>query len=217
MILLYICFIRKLLRKKIVLKIIGLTGGIGSGKSTVAGFLAGLGAEVLDLDRIGHEVQKPPSGVWQQLLDAFGKEILAPGGEIDRNKLGGIVFNNRDALIRLNSIIHPAIDSYVGAKIDEFRRKGVKVVVLEAAAMIDAGKTDLVDELWVTTAPENVILERLRKRSGYSENESMTRINAQLKNGERLKKAAVIINTDCTLNELNSRVMVEWNKLQKRL
>ncbi len=131
--------------------------------------------------------------------------------------LGGIVFNNRDALLRLNNIIHPAIDSYVGEKIDEFRRKGVKVVVLEAAAMIDADKTDLVDELWVTTAPENVILERLRKRSGYSKNKSMTRINAQLKNGERLKKAAVIINTDCTLNELNSRLMVEWNKLQKRL
>jgi len=194
-----------------------LTGGIGSGKSTVAGFLAGFGAEVLDLDKIGHEVQKSRTSVWQQLVDAFGKEILGPGGEIDRDKLGGIVFNNRNALLRLNGIIHPAIDNYVDMKIDEFRRKGVDIVVLEAAVMIDAGKTDLVDELWVTTAPENVVLERLRKRSGYSKNESMTRIKAQLKNGERLKKAAVIINTDCTLDELKNRVTVEWNKLQKRL
>ena len=199
------------------MKIIGLTGGIGSGKSTVAGFLAGFGAEVLDLDKIGHEVQKSRTSVWQQLVDAFGKEILGPGGEIDRDKLGGIVFNNRNALLRLNGIIHPAIDNYVDMKIDEFRRKGVDIVVLEAAVMIDAGKTDLVDELWVTTAPENVVLERLRKRSGYSKNESMTRIKAQLKNGERLKKAAVIINTDCTLDELKNRVMAEWNKLRERL
>ena len=199
------------------MKIIGLTGGIGSGKSTVAGFLAGFGAEVLDLDKIGHEVQKSQSSVRQQLVDAFGKEILTPGGEIDRKKLGGIVFSNRDALLRLNNIIHPAIDSFVKTQIDKLRRKGVKVVVLEAAAMIDAGKTDLVDELWVTTAPENVVLERLRKRSGYSNTESMTRIKAQINNEERLKKAAVIINTDCTLDELKNRVLAEWHKLQERL
>jgi dephospho-CoA kinase len=199
------------------MKIIGLTGGIGSGKSTVARFLAELGAAVIDLDKIGHEVQKPHSAVWQQFVSAFGKEILTPSGEIDRVKLGAIVFKNREALMRLNNIIHPAIDGIVAEKINEFRRKGFKVAVLEAAAMIDAGKTDLVEELWVTVAPESVVVKRLHKRSGYSETDSRTRINAQLKNEERLKKAAVIFQTDCTLDELKSRVLIEWQKLQKRL
>jgi dephospho-CoA kinase len=199
------------------MKIIGLTGGIGSGKSTVAGFLAELGAAVLDLDKIGHDVQKPHSRVWQQLINAFGNKILSPSGEIDRVKLGEIIFSNRESLLQLNSITHPAIDSIVAEKIKEFRQKGYKVAVLEAAAMIDAGKTDLVDELWVTIAPEAIVIERLYKRSGYSEKESKTRINAQLKNGERLKKAAVTINTDCTLDELKARVKSEWDKLQARV
>jgi dephospho-CoA kinase len=197
--------------------IIGLTGGIGSGKSTVARFLSGFGAAVIDLDKIGHDVQKPQSEVWQLLVNAFGKKILLPDGEIDRVKLGKIVFNNREALLKLNSIIHPAIDSVVAGKIDEFRRKGYKVTVLEAAAMIDAGKTDLVEELWVTVASESVVVKRLHHRSGYSEAESKTRINAQLKNEERLKKAAVIINTDCTLDELKARIKSEWDKLLERI
>jgi dephospho-CoA kinase len=199
------------------MKIIGLTGGIGSGKSTVARFLAGFGAAVIDLDKIGHEVQQPQGRVWQQLVGAFGQEILSPSGEIDRAKLGAIVFNDREALMRLNNIIHPAIDEVVAGKIEEFRRKGCKVAVLEAAAMIDAGKTDLVEELWVTVAPEPVVINRLHKRSGFTENESKTRINAQLKNEERLKKAVVTINTDCTLDELKSRVKYEWEKLMERI
>jgi dephospho-CoA kinase len=199
------------------MKIIGLTGGIGSGKSTIARFLAALGAAVIDLDKIGREVQQPQGRVWQQLVGAFGKEILSSSGEIDRAKLGAIVFNNRDALMQLNNIIHPAIDEVVAGKIEEFRRKGCKVAVLEAAAMIDAGKTDLVEELWVTVAPEPVVLKRLHQRSGYTENESRIRINAQLKNGERLKKAVVTIDTDCTLDELKTRVLIEWQNLLKRL
>ena len=198
------------------MKIIGLTGGIGTGKSTVAGFMAGFGAQVMDLDKIGHEVQQPGGAAYLKLIDAFGKGILAPGGDIDRAKLGNIVFNDRAALLRLNGIVHPAIDRAVAEKLKEFTRRGVKVVVLEAAAMIDSGRTDMVEELWVTVAPEAVVLGRLRTRSGYSEKESRTRIEAQIKNSERLKKADVIIDTDCTLDELKGRVAEEWKKLLKR-
>jgi dephospho-CoA kinase len=199
------------------MKIIGLTGGIGSGKSTVARFLAELGAVVIDLDRVGHEALKPEGKAWQQVVNAFGKGILAPGGEIDRTKLGEIVFKNREALRRLNGIIHPVIDGIVAEKIAAYRRKGVKVLVLEAAAMIESGKTAQVEEIWATVASEDTVLGRLRERSGYSQEKSRARINAQLSNEERIKKADVVIDTDGTLDELKARVRVEWQKLLRRL
>ena len=199
------------------MKIIGLTGGIGSGKSTVAKFLAELGAAVIDLDSVGHEALEPESKTGRQVVDAFGKGILAPDGEIDRAKLGEIVFKDPDALRRLNGIIHPVIDGIVAQKIEAYRRKGVKVVVLEAAAMIESGKTAQVEEIWATVAPEDTVLGRLRDRSGYSKEKSKKRITAQLSNEERLKHAAVVIDTDCTFDELKDRIMVEWQKLQKRL
>ncbi len=199
------------------MKIIGLTGGIGSGKSTVARFLAELGAVIIDLDKVGHEALKPEGKAWRQVVDAFGKGILAPDGEIDRTRLGEIVFKNLAALRRLNRIIHPVIDAIVVEKIAECRRKGVKVVVLEAAAMIESGKTAQVEEIWATVAPEDTVLGRLRERSGYSREKSQARINAQLSNEERIRQTDVIIDTDCTLEELKSRVVKEWQKLQKRV
>lgn len=198
------------------MKIVGLTGGIGSGKTTVARFLAELGAVVLDLDRIGHEAVKKGGRAWQQVIDTFGNEILAPDGEIDRTRLGEIVFKDRDALLRLNRIIHPVIDNIIAEKIEFYRRQRVKVVVLEAAAMIESGKTGQVEELWVTVAPEETVLNRLEERPGYSREKSRARIKTQLTNEERVKKANVVIDTDCTLDELRNRVMVEWQKLQER-
>ncbi len=199
------------------MKIIGLSGGIGSGKSTVARFLAELGVVVIDLDRVGHEALKPEGKAWQQVVNAFGKGILAPGGEIDRSKLGEIVFKDREALLRLNGIIHPVIDGIVAEKIADCRRKGVKVVVLEAAAMIESGKTAQVEEIWATVAPEDTVLGRLRDRSGYSREKSRARISAQLSNEERIKQADIVIDTDGTLDELKARVTVEWQKLLRRL
>ena len=199
------------------MKIIGLTGGIGSGKSTVARFLADLGAAVLDLDRVGHDALKPEGKAWQQVVNAFGRGILAPDGEIERSRLGDIVFKDRHALLRLNRIIHPVIDGIVADKIEEYRRRGAKAVVLEAAAMIESGKTAQAEEIWTTVAPEETVLTRLRERSGYSEVKSKARINTQLSNEERIKRAAVVIDTDCTLDELKTRVMIEWQKLLKRL
>ena len=103
------------------MKIIGLTGGIGSGKSTVAQFLAELGAVVLDVDKVGHEALEPGSEAWEQIVNEFGKGILTAGDKIDRAKLGKIVFNNQEALMRLNRIIHPVMDNMVEAKLEEYR------------------------------------------------------------------------------------------------
>jgi dephospho-CoA kinase len=198
-------------------KIIGLTGGIGSGKSTVARFLAEMGAEVIDLDEVGHDALKKGGETNKKAVSEFGKDILNTDGEIVRVKLGEIVFHDRKALWRLNRIVHPAIDKTVAEKIREYRKKGVKVVVLEAAAMLEADKAWQVDEIWVTTADERTVLNRLKERSGYSEKEAKARIRSQLTNGERIKKANVVINTDGTLKELKTRVAAEWKKLHRRL
>ena len=198
------------------MKVIGLTGGIGSGKSTAAYFLAGLGAIVMDLDKVGHEVLKTEGEVRERLVSEFGNRILTDG-DIDRDKLGGIVFNDREALRRLNRIIHPAIDRAVRVQLDEYRRQGVEVVVLEAAAMVEAGGHAQADEIWVTAAPESAVLKRLSERSGYSEEKSKARIRSQIANEERNKHADVVIDTDCSLDELKDRVAEEWQKMLARL
>jgi dephospho-CoA kinase len=199
------------------MKVIGLTGGIGSGKSTVAGLLKELGAAAMDLDKVGHDVQKKGGGAYPQILAAFGGSILSADGEIDRAKLGAIVFNDAAALQKLDAIIHPVIDKVAADAIERFRCEGFNVVVIEAAAMLESRRGFHVDEVWVTIAPEAVVLSRLKTRSGYSEKESLARIRSQMKNVARIKRADVVIDTDCSLKELKIRVKVEWDKLLIRL
>ncbi|MFC2001877.1 dephospho-CoA kinase [Chloroflexota bacterium] len=196
------------------MKIIGLTGGIGSGKSTVSQFLAELGAVILDADKIGHEAFRSGSEVWRQVVNAFGKQITNSKGDIDREILGKIVFNNSEARAKLNQIMHPAIYDMVKARLEKYRRQGVGVSVLEVPLLLEAGWTSLVDEVWVTVAPEAIVLKRLNERTGLSEQESLARIHSQLPSEERIKHADVIIDTDCDLDELKAKVKELWLELQ---
>jgi dephospho-CoA kinase len=198
------------------MKVIGLTGGIGSGKSTVARFLAEMGAVTFDLDSVGHEVLKRVD-VRKRLVVEFGRGILDSRGEVDRARLGRLVFNSRDALEQLNRITHPAIDAVVRAKLDEQSRRGTRVVVLEAAAILEAGRAASFDELWLTVVPEDVSLERLAGRGDLSREEALERLRSQLSNEERLRRADVVIDTNCTLDELKEKVAMEWRRLLERL
>ncbi len=196
------------------MKVIGLTGGIGSGKSTVSQVLADLGAVILDTDKVGHEALKPGSEVRERVIHEFGQGIVTAGGDIDRARLGELVFNDHEARARLNRIMHPFMYNMVKAQLEEYRRKGVSVVVMEAPLLIEAGWTSLVDEIWVTVAPEATVLRRLRERSGLSQKEARARIQAQLPAEERIKHADVVIDTDCSLDELKERVKERWRRLQ---
>ncbi|MBI4285202.1 MAG: dephospho-CoA kinase [Chloroflexi bacterium] len=198
------------------MKVIGLTGGIGTGKSTVAGFLADLGAVVLDADKIGHEAFQPGTALREKVVTTFGQQVLAPDGTIDRKKLGEMVFGKPEALARLNQIMHPAMFEIAKAKIEDYRRLGVAVVVLEAPLLLEAGWTPLVDETWVTVAPEATVLKRLKGRTGLTEAESLARIRSQLATEERLRQADVVIDTDCTLDELKAKLSQLWAKLTRR-
>lgn len=195
------------------MKVIGLTGGIGSGKSTVARFLAELGAVVIDADQLGHEALSPGTGGWREVVAAFGRHILAPSGEIDRERLGEVVFRHPQSRERLNRIMHPRILEMVKAKVEEYRRQGAKVVVLEVPLLIEAGWNFLADEVWVTLAPEATVLSRLRGRAGFSEEQSLRRIRSQLSPDERIKHADAVINTDCSLEELRKKVEELWERL----
>ena len=196
------------------MKVIGLTGGIGSGKSTVSQFLAELGVTIINADKVGHEVFKPDTEAWREVVAAFGKQVVSANGNIDREKLGAIVFGNPETRARLNQIMHPRIYDLVKAQLEEYRRQGVAVVVIEAPLLVEAGWTSLVDEVWVTTASEDTVLSRLKERTGLSEGESRARIRSQLPTEERILHADVVIDTDCDLDELKAKVKELWRRLQ---
>ena len=198
------------------MKVIGLTGGIGSGKSTVARFLAELGAAVLEADKIGHEAFRPGSRVWHEVVAAFGGEVLTPDGEIDRKRLGEIVFGAENRLLRLNQILHPWIYDALKARLETCRRQEVKVAVLEAAVLVEANWRSLVDEVWVSVAAEATVLKRLKQRVGLSEEAALERIRCQLPSEERVKYADVVVDTDCSLSELKKKVGELWQGVLKR-
>lgn len=198
------------------MKIIGLTGGIGSGKTTVAQFLKELGAVVIDADKVGHEVLRSDAEVWQEVVAAFGEGVLTPNGSISREKLGRIVFGVPELLLKLNVIMHPRIAKRVGAQLEGYRKQGVRVAVVEAPLLLEAGWASLVDEVWVTVASEAAILRRLKERTGLSETESLERIRAQMSAAERVKRASVVIDTDCELDELKKKVVELWRGLNSR-
>ncbi|MFC1985112.1 dephospho-CoA kinase [Chloroflexota bacterium] len=195
------------------MKVIGLTGGIGSGKSTVSQCLAELGAVILDADKLGHEAFKPDTEAWREVVATFGRQILTPGGEINRKKLGEIVFSHPESLSQLNQIMHPRMYDIVKAQIEEYRRQGVDVVVLEAAALIEANWASLVDEVWVTVASEAMVLERIKKQRGLAEEETLARIRSQLSSEERIKHADVVIKNDGDLDEVKAKVRELWGKM----
>jgi len=197
------------------MRVIGLTGGIGSGKSTVSQFLRELGAVIIDADEVGHQVLESNTEIRQRVIDAFGRQIVKPNGQIDRKTLGRIVFGNPHLLARLNQIMHPPIYDMVKAQLEEYRRQGVAVVVVEAPLLIEAGWSHLVDEVWVTTASEDTVLRRLEQRMKLSQAEALVRIHCQLPSQERAKHAHVLINTDLSLSELKARVKELWLKTTK--
>ena len=189
---------------------IGLTGGIGTGKSQVAEILEGLGAAVIDADLLGHEAYRPHTRGWEEIVEAFGEDVLASSGDVDRGKLGAIVFNDPAALGRLNAIMHPRMFDMIAERLASLRDEGNDVAVLEAALLIEANWQPLVDEIWVTTASEDEVVQRLEAQRGLDKEASQARIHSQMPQSERLSHADVAINNSGSVEELNRRVNRLW-------
>ena len=169
---------------------IGLTGGIGSGKSTAAKILAELGAPAIDADKVGHEIYQPGAPAYRELIDAFGGGILAADRTIDRRKLGPIVFADPAALKRLNAIVHPKMFARMGEMVAAMRRSGeARPIVIEAAILIEANWQPLFDEIWLVIAAQAQVVERIERDRGLKPSQTEARIRAQLPDEERQKRA----------------------------
>jgi dephospho-CoA kinase len=193
--------------------VLGVTGSIGSGKSTVCQILAKLGAAIIDADKLAQETYKPHSEAWHELVSVFGKDILASDQQIDRQKLGQLVFSNPAALAQLNYIVHPKAYSMAKERIEAYRRRGLKVMVLEAALLIEARWTTLVDQVWLVVASEATVVDRLKKGKAANESEVLARLKSQMPTQEKMKYADEVIDNDGSIEHLETRVADLWRRL----
>lgn len=193
--------------------LIGITGNIGTGKSTVAGMLAELGVEVIDADMVAHEVMRAGAPAHARIVETFGPGILAPDGEIDRARLGALVFADPAALARLEAIVHPAILETIRLRIAASR---AAVVVVEAIKLIEAGMADGYDSLWVTTCRPEQQVRRIMGGRGLSRGEAEQRVQAQSPQEKKLARADVVIDTSGTLSQTQAQVHVAWQGLMRQ-
>ena len=191
--------------------LIGLTGNIATGKSTVAKLLQELGATVIDADALVHELQRKGTPTFEAIVAAFGSGILDRAGEIDRKALGSIVFADPEKLRRLESIVHPAVLIESARRIME---APTPIVVYEAIKLIEAGRAEMCDALWVVTARSDVQLQRLMRDRHMSEAEARQRIEAQPPQSEKIKRATVVIDNSGKREETRLQVEAAYRAIE---
>jgi len=193
--------------------VIGVTGNIGSGKSTVCRFLAELGAAVIDADEVAQETYKPHSQAWQEIIDTFGTEMLQPNGEINRVKLAQLVFSSPEALAQLNEIVHPKAYQLVKERIENYRRLGTRVAALEATLLIEATWTTLVDKVWLVIVSPDIALQRLTRYPEADRDQILARLKSQTPAEDKAKHADEIIHNEGDFTKLREKITELWNKL----
>ena len=185
---------------------IGLTGGIGTGKSEVLSILRDLGASTVQADLLAHEIYSPGKPAWQDIIHTFGSQILTAEQQINRKKLGEIVFADKNKLSKLNQIVHPRIFEHLKELIEKQEMAGVRLLVIEAAILIEAEWTEMVDSVWVVKASKSIIIDRLKGKTTLSEKQITQRINAQISDAKRQEKANEIITNNGDKSELRDQV-----------
>ncbi len=203
--------------------IVGITGGIACGKTTVSQLLAEKGAIPINADEIGHQLLKADSPVITELTNEFGEDILEKSGDVSRKKLGAIVFSDKAARERLNSILHPLIIERSRTHAQQLVKEDPScVVLLDAPLLIEAGAYDSVDLIVVVSSSPEIQIKRIIERSKaqnrpLTETDAQARIDSQMPLTEKIKYADVVIENENTLDELKKQVDVLWDKLQSDL
>lgn len=197
------------------MRVIGLTGGIASGKSTAAQALRELGAPVVDADDLAHAAIEPGGAAYEAVREAFGEAILRADGTIDRKRLARLVFRDPEARRRLEAIVHPAVTHALAEWIEAQRRAGAPAAVVVVPLLVETGWHRRVDEVWVVDAPEEVQIARLRARDGLGEEEARVRIRAQASRAKRLRAATRVFPNDGDAAALREAVAQAWRSLVK--
>lgn len=187
--------------------IIGLTGNIATGKSVVRRMLEHLGAYTIDADALAHRVIASDAPGYKRVLDTFGKWLLDKDGQIDRGKLGKLVFADAEALTQLEGIIHPYVMQAVDLLI---RRASQPVVVIEAIKLLESDLRNECDSIWVTDAPVQVQVERLIRKRGLNHEDALQRVNAQAPQKEKLAAANIVIKNNGSYDDLWKQVVAGW-------
>ncbi len=193
--------------------LVGLTGGIGAGKSTVSALLAGHGAVVIDADAITRALQEPGQPVLAAIVDRFGSGVLTADGRLDRAGLAEIVFGDPDALRDLNAIVHPAVGAEIARRIAAEQDSG-RIVVLDVPLLVETGRGGL-SGIVVVDVPTDTAVERLVVQRGMSEDDARARVAVQASRDERLAKADVVIDNSSTREALEKRVAEVWAWMQQ--
>jgi dephospho-CoA kinase len=195
--------------------VVGLTGGIGSGKSTFALLLAERGAHIIDADELGRKALKPGRPAWHSVVDQFGDEILVPGTmDVDRKRLASIVFSDPNKLAALNAIVHPVILRGIADHL-ELLRNTDEVVVIDAALLVDMGVKDLVDALIVVKASPDARRKRLITR-GMTAADIDARMAAQVSEEKLMERADIVVTNDRSLEHLSGEADRAWQEIQAR-
>ena len=196
--------------------VIGLTGGIASGKSFVSRMLREFGAAIIDADEVAREVVCPGTPAYDEIVHRFGREMLLPDGTLDRERLGRRVFGDRSALEDLNRITHPRILQLIRNRIEEARERGTEVLVVDAPLLLECGMASMVDEVWLVTAPAQERIRRIMVRDSLSLREAESRLGSQIDVEDAMAQAHFVIDNSGTLDELRSRVKDLWKGLESR-
>lgn len=197
------------------MKVIGLTGGIACGKTTLADMLRRLGAVIIDADELSRSLTADGGEALPYIRQAFGDEVFQPSGSLDRQKLGAVVFGNTAARETLNGILHPMVYRRMEEEMQKCRDLGVKVVVLDVPLLFETHGETLADLTLCAVAPEEVQISRLKSRNGLSRDEALSRIRSQMPNDEKARRSDIVIDTDRPLMELEEMIQTlyqEWNR-----
>ncbi|MBA3063644.1 MAG: dephospho-CoA kinase [Atribacteria sp.] len=196
--------------------IVGLTGGIVGGKSTVASMFKDLGAKIIDADKLGHSVILPHRPAWKKIVNLFGKDILRNNLTIDREKLGKTVFTNQTLLKKLNEITHPEIIKMIKKEIDLVKNtthNQGKILIIDAALIYEAKIDRLMDKIIVVYINEDEQVKRLTERNNLSKEEALQRIKSQIPMKEKVKMADYVIDNSSSLNKTKKQVEKIWEEL----
>lgn len=191
--------------------VIGITGGIASGKSTISLLLKKSGASIIDVDLIGREVVQKGEKAYNEIVKYFGEDILLLNGEINRKKLGDMVFSDKEKLYVLNGITHPEIIRRVVDKIKELKENDAEVIVIDAAILVEMGLDKYCDSIWLIHIDKETQLNRLMERDRFVYLDAMNRIKSQYENEDKFGIADIIINNNKPLEVIEKEIKELWD------